>query len=197
MSEGNIAADQLRLFIERIERLNEEKKSIGDDIKDVYGEAKATGFDVPTMRKIVALRKMEKHVRQEAEALLETYKAALGMDDMFAGHDGSPRDQRAQAAADHLKEAYAPADTAEESDLYARALALVIEHQKASSSWLQRQLRIGYNSAARLIEKMERADVVSGPDGQGKRTVLTRDYAEAAARAVYAIIEPALAEAVH
>ena len=74
----NIAADQLRLLIERIERLEEEKKGIADDIKDVYGEAKATGYDVKTMRSIVRLRKLEKHVRQEAEALLETYKAALG-----------------------------------------------------------------------------------------------------------------------
>lgn len=80
MSEGNIAADQLRLFIERIERLEEEKKGIADDIKDVYAEAKATGYDVKTMRSIVRLRKLEKHVRQEAEALLETYKAALGLE---------------------------------------------------------------------------------------------------------------------
>lgn len=80
MSEGNVAADQLRLFIERIERLEEEKKGIGDDIKDVYLEAKATGYDVKTMRQIVRLRKLEKHVRQEAEALLETYKAALGLE---------------------------------------------------------------------------------------------------------------------
>ena len=80
MSEGNIAADQLRLFIERIERLEEEKKGIGDDIKDVYGEAKATGYDAKTMRQIVRLRKLEKHVRMEAEALLETYKAALGIE---------------------------------------------------------------------------------------------------------------------
>lgn len=76
----NIAADQLRLLIERVERLEEEKKGIADDIKDVYGEAKATGFDVKTMRTIVRLRKMEKHHREEAEALLETYKAALGLD---------------------------------------------------------------------------------------------------------------------
>lgn len=76
----NIAADQLRLLIERIERLEEEKKGIADDIKDVYGEAKSTGFDVKTMRSIVRLRKMEKHHREEAEALLETYKAALGLD---------------------------------------------------------------------------------------------------------------------
>ncbi|RVT42099.1 DUF2312 domain-containing protein [Sphingobium algorifonticola] len=80
MSEPNVAADQLRLLIERIERLEEEKKGIADDIKDVYGEAKATGYDVKTIRAIVRLRKMENHVRQEAEALLETYKAALGIE---------------------------------------------------------------------------------------------------------------------
>ncbi|RXR27546.1 DUF2312 domain-containing protein [Sphingobium fluviale] len=80
MSEGNVAADQLRLFIERIERLEEEKKGIADDIKDVYSEAKATGYDVKTMRAIVRLRKLESHVRQEAEALLETYKSALGIE---------------------------------------------------------------------------------------------------------------------
>jgi uncharacterized protein (UPF0335 family) len=79
MAEGSVAADELRLLIERIERLEEEKKAIADDVKDVYGEAKARGYDTKTMRSIVRLRKMEKHVREEAEALLETYKAALGL----------------------------------------------------------------------------------------------------------------------
>lgn len=80
MSEdGNVAADQLRLFIERIERLEEEKKGIQDDIKDVYLESKSQGYDPKTMRQVVRLRKMEKAARQEAEALLETYKAALGL----------------------------------------------------------------------------------------------------------------------
>ena len=79
MSEGNVAADQLRLFIERIERLEEEKKGIADDVKDVYAEAKSNGYDTKTMRKIVALRRMETHVRQEADALLETYRNALGL----------------------------------------------------------------------------------------------------------------------
>ena len=79
MAEGSIAADELRLLIERIERLQEEKKAIADDVKDVYAEAKARGYDTKTMRAIVRLRKMENHVRQEAEALLETYKAALGL----------------------------------------------------------------------------------------------------------------------
>ncbi len=74
-----IAADQLRLFIERIERLEEEKKAMADDIRDVYAEAKANGYDTKTMRAIVRLRKMEKHTRDEAEMLLDTYKAALGL----------------------------------------------------------------------------------------------------------------------
>ena len=81
MAEGNIAADQLRLFIERIERLEEEKKGIADDIKDVYAEAKGTGFDTKTMKAIVRLRKMEANARAEAEALLDTYKTALGLID--------------------------------------------------------------------------------------------------------------------
>jgi uncharacterized protein (UPF0335 family) len=79
MSEGNVAADQLRLFIERIERLEEEKKGIADDVKDVYSEAKANGYDTKTMRSIVRLRRMEKHARDEMDALLETYRNALGL----------------------------------------------------------------------------------------------------------------------
>ena len=75
-----VAADQLRLFIERIERLEEEKKGMADDIRDVYNEAKSQGYDAKTMRTIVRLRKMEKHARDEAEALLDIYKAALGLD---------------------------------------------------------------------------------------------------------------------
>jgi len=76
----NVAADQLRLFIERIERLEEEKKGMADDIRDVYAEAKSQGFDSKTMRAIVRLRKLEKNARQEADALLETYRVALGID---------------------------------------------------------------------------------------------------------------------
>lgn len=76
----NVAADQLRLFIERVERLEEEKKGMADDIRDVYAEAKSQGFDAKTMRAIVRLRKMEKNARREADALLETYRAAMGMD---------------------------------------------------------------------------------------------------------------------
>jgi uncharacterized protein (UPF0335 family) len=75
----NVAGDQLRLFIERIERLEEEKAGMADDIRDVYNESKSNGYDTRTMKAIVRLRKMEKHARDEAEALLDTYKSALGL----------------------------------------------------------------------------------------------------------------------
>jgi uncharacterized protein (UPF0335 family) len=74
------ADDRLRLLIERIERLEEEKKGIGDDIKDVYGEGKAVGYDAKIMRQIVRLRKMKPDDRREMEAILEVYKTALGID---------------------------------------------------------------------------------------------------------------------
>lgn len=77
--DNHVAADQLRLFIERIERLNEEKKGISDDTREVYAEAKANGYDTKTMRRAIALRKMETHARQEMLSLEETYLAALGM----------------------------------------------------------------------------------------------------------------------
>lgn len=79
MSDDNVSAQQLKLFIERIETLEEEKKGISDDIKDVYAEAKGTGFDIKTLKALVRLRKMETAARQEAEHLLETYRAAIGL----------------------------------------------------------------------------------------------------------------------
>ncbi len=75
----SVAQDQLKSIVERIERLEEEKKTISDDIKDVYGEAKANGFDTKALRKIVALRKQDRDERAEQEAILELYKQALGM----------------------------------------------------------------------------------------------------------------------
>lgn len=76
---NSVAADQLRLFIERIERLEDDKKDISADVRDVYSEAKSQGYDTKTMRAIVRLRKMEKDARDEQDALLETYRDALGM----------------------------------------------------------------------------------------------------------------------
>lgn len=75
-----VAAGQLRAFIERIERLEEEKSSISDDIKEIYSEMKGTGFDTTAVRTIVRLRKKDQAERQEEESILDLYKAALGME---------------------------------------------------------------------------------------------------------------------
>ena len=79
MGGGRVAADELRLLIERVERLEEEKRGIADDIKDVMGEAKSRGYDSKAIRKIVAIRRKKKEEYQEEEAILETYLQALGM----------------------------------------------------------------------------------------------------------------------
>ena len=73
------AKDQLKAFVERIEKLEEEKKALSDDIRDVYAESKANGFDVKALRQIIKLRKIEPTERDEQEAILETYMHALGM----------------------------------------------------------------------------------------------------------------------
>jgi len=77
---GGVAGARLKSFIERIERLEEEKTAIADDIKDVYAEAKGTGFDAKTIRKVVSLRKLDVEKRREADDMLELYKSAIGME---------------------------------------------------------------------------------------------------------------------
>jgi uncharacterized protein (UPF0335 family) len=79
MSATRVAKDQLKAFVERIERLEEEKKVIADDIKDVYAEAKANGYDTKALRTVVRLRKQDSDERKEQEAILDTYLQALGM----------------------------------------------------------------------------------------------------------------------
>ncbi|NQU71974.1 MAG: DUF2312 domain-containing protein [Rhodospirillales bacterium] len=79
MADGDAAQERLRSFIERIERLEEERAELGADIKEVFSEAKGTGFDPKIMRQVIRLRKMEDNDRQEQEMLLDTYLIALGM----------------------------------------------------------------------------------------------------------------------
>ena len=79
---GGIAADRLRSFIERIERLEEEKSALTADIREVFAEAKSNGFDTKIMRQVVRLRKMESADREEQELLLDLYKRALGMSEL-------------------------------------------------------------------------------------------------------------------
>lgn len=80
MAEATVSDEQLRLFVERIERLEEEKRGISDDVRDVYLEAKSQGYDPKIMRQIVKLRKMPVHDRKEMEAVLDVYKSALGIE---------------------------------------------------------------------------------------------------------------------
>lgn len=80
IGHNGVDAGHLRAFIERVEKLEEEKQAISEDIRDVYGEAKATGYDAKIMRKIVALRKQDKQKRKEEEEILGLYLSALGME---------------------------------------------------------------------------------------------------------------------
>lgn len=79
MSEAKVSDEQLRLFIERIERLEEEKKGIGEDIRDVFSELKSQGYDPKIVRKVIRLRKMNAHDRAELDALLDVYCNAVGL----------------------------------------------------------------------------------------------------------------------
>ncbi len=81
MDSAAVNASHLRAFIERIEKLEEEKRAIADDIKDVYAEAKGTGFDAKILRKIVSMRRMDREKRREEEEILDLYLTALGMVD--------------------------------------------------------------------------------------------------------------------
>jgi len=80
LGHNSIAAERLRSFVERIETLEEERKGLADDVKDIYTEAKAIGFDVKILRKLVSLRKQDADARREEQALLELYASAIGLD---------------------------------------------------------------------------------------------------------------------
>jgi len=90
-NSGGVSGDVLRSFIERIERLEEEKKGIADDIKDVYAEAKAAGFEPKIMRQVIKLRKMDRSDRQEQEALLDTYLHAVEGAEAAPESESSPQ----------------------------------------------------------------------------------------------------------
>lgn len=79
-TSGEVSSERLRSFILRIEKLEESKATVMEDIKDVYGEAKSTGFDIKIIRQIIRLRKVEVEKRREAEELLDLYKSAIGME---------------------------------------------------------------------------------------------------------------------
>jgi len=163
---GGIAGEQLRSFIERIERLEEEKKGIAEDIKEVYAGAKAVGFDTKVMRKVVAIRKMDAADRQEQDALTDVYLHAVEGGQQPAA---SVQEEPAPEAAEQ-----APATTAAsgDSDRYAQAVEIVRRDMRASTSYVQRRLKVGYNEAAGYIERMEAEGVISAPNDRGVREIL-------------------------
>ncbi|MCB1385209.1 MAG: DUF2312 domain-containing protein [Nitratireductor sp.] len=87
MADTQVARDQLRSIVERIERLEEEKKAIADDIRDIYAEAKGNGFDTKVLRQVIGLRKKDQTERQEQDAIRDLYLSALGMLPDFEAED--------------------------------------------------------------------------------------------------------------
>ena len=114
MADHGIARDQLRAFIERIERLEEEKKAIADDIKEVYAEAKGAGFNTKVMRQLVKLRKQDRHERAEFEAILDLYMHALGM------ADNGPDDHASDYDPEPERPAHAPKPRPDKGEDWAR-----------------------------------------------------------------------------
>src|SRR3546814_65069 len=166
---GNFSADQLNQLVARIEGLEEEKKALADDIKEVYAEAKAHGFDVKILRQVIRLRKLDRAELAEQESLLQVYMDALGMSTemvMDAVH-ADLEDKKASYGAER-----AAARAEEEDQHYDAAVELVRQEGNSSVSFIQRKLKIGYNAAARIVERMEKAGVVGAADATGKRDVL-------------------------
>ena len=119
---SHIAGNQLRSFVERIERLEEDKKAIADDIKDVYAEAKGNGFDTKVLRKVVSLRKQDQNDRQEQEAILDLYLSALGMNPDLPFDDGElPIQRKGRAPREGGRRNAAPEDDEDEALRRARA----------------------------------------------------------------------------
>jgi len=170
---GGVAGKQLRNYFERIERLEEEKRGIAEDIKEVYAGAKACGFDAKVMRKVISLRRMDPADRQEMEALVDVYMHAT---------EGRPLPEikevssvaPSQQSRDTVNPAFIATPTDADKSLYEHAVEVVTRDRRASTSYVQRRLKIGYNKAAGFIEKMEAEGIISAPNEKGAREVLAK-----------------------
>ncbi len=173
-----IAAEQLQQIVLRIERLEEEKKGIADDIKDVYAEAKSNGFDVKILRECIKLRKMDRAALQERDALLELYRDGL---DMPPDSSVSPADDALDAQTEEVSdEPVRAAPAAARStigasiggaDLLAEATLFVRTLPRVSVNDVQRHFRMSYVRAHALMERLHTAGVV-GPAKGNRRKVL-------------------------
>lgn len=161
MGQSTIAREQLRSIVERIERLEEEKKAIADDIRDVYTEAKGNGFDAKVIRQCVKLRKMESHERQEQEAILDLYKHALGL---------SP-----QEIADGGHSSATAIEKPRKNAQLVEAHRIIVENNKVSYALLKSRMGVDAPVAGKLIQQLETLGVVSKADDQMNRSILITD----------------------
>lgn len=165
---ATVTADRLRSFLERIERLLEERKGIQDDIKDIFAEAKGVGYDVKTMRKILSLRAMDSADRAEQEALLDTYMLALGMTNGAAAYE--PSEEELEARASRI---------VSEVD---RCMDLVVDGQPPRIAEIQERIGCSVGKASKLrglvearisrTKPDERETADAGPPGDGPGTVV-------------------------
>lgn len=162
------AQGRLRTVVERLERLEEDKQAVLADMKEVFAEAKGEGYDVKVLRKVLQRRRMDPAKRQEEDAILDLYMTALGEAPLFESA-GVTVHVSTRAAPRGPGTGPEPVDSQE---LYDRAVALVRADSKASVSYVQRRLQLGYNRAAAIMELMEKNGVVTTADHGGKRTVL-------------------------
>lgn len=160
------AQGRLKSFIDRLERLEEDRKAVLSDVKEVFAELKGEGFDPKIVRAVLKLRGEDKVKRQEREALVDLYMSALGELPLFAAA-AAPRPIVTLTVVTPT-----PAPAGDDEALYAKAVEIVTRDRKASTSYVQRRLQLGYNKAACLIERMEREGVVGPPDHAGKREIL-------------------------
>ena len=179
------AQTQLRSIVERIERLEQEKTEITEQIKEVFAEAKGNGFDVKVLRKVVRRRKQDRAKLQEEEAILDLYLSALGELPLFEARPAAspqaapPSDISVTITTPGGPSVTAPLShltaVAADLDLYDQAVAVVKRDRKASTAYVQRKLQIGYNKAASFMERMEAAGIVSAPNHAGKREILAAE----------------------
>lgn len=156
---GNVTADQLRSIVERIERLEEEKKNISSDVRDVYAEAKANGYDAKAIRQIIRLRKLDNHERDEEEYTLDLYKRALGMAPDVADEEEQPE--------------MGLEGGSNKDPLYDDAVKFVRQEGKVSINGLMKQFKkLGFTRSEAIIQRMETDKVVTAQDSAGRRKVI-------------------------
>ncbi len=170
-TDDTIAGDQLKSIVERIERLEEERNTIGDDISDVYKEAKGNGYDTKVLKKVIAIRRRDANELAQEEAILDLYLQAVGSRRSEAESSSSGTN-----AATRTVGSAKPAEPTQrlpgnEELAYADVKALVLAERNPSPSFVQRRFQITLSRASGFLDRME-AEGLVGPFSNGKREML-------------------------